>query len=77
METFKVEARSGDSYNHDSIKMKALGLTSDDYVEQRLTPDVMNRYPYTCISSVDFTKFSNDVSIYLYSDHLVNINTVT
>ncbi|KAL0896125.1 hypothetical protein ABMA27_012083 [Loxostege sticticalis] len=60
VETFKVEARSGDSYNHDSIKMKALGLTSDDYVEQRLTPDVMNRYPYTCISSVDFTKFSND-----------------
>ncbi|XP_063830347.1 uncharacterized protein LOC135079653 [Ostrinia nubilalis] len=61
VDAFRAEARCLDSYNyHDSIQMKPLGLTSDDYVEQRMTPAVMNRYPYTCISSVDFTKYSNE-----------------
>jgi hypothetical protein len=52
-----------------SIHMKALTLTCDDYVEQRVPPQILN--PYLCMNSLDFTKYSNSVSINFKSKNVL------
>lgn len=57
----ETEMKAAECYSQDNIQMKALGLTSDDYIEQRI-PEALNRYPYTCMNSLDFSQYNNDVS---------------
>lgn len=49
------------SYN-DGIEIKHLGLTSDDYIEERLLSYSLDYPTYNNISSIDLTKLNNDVS---------------
>lgn len=66
MEPFQVDVKSAEGYSsHDNIQMKVLGITPDDYIEQRV-PDALNKYPYPYTSSLDFTKYSNEVSFFFY-----------
>lgn len=40
------------------MELKALGLTSDDYIERRMPPYTFD-IPTTNITDIDFTKYSN------------------
>nr|XP_049698792.1 uncharacterized protein LOC110374652 [Helicoverpa armigera] len=44
----------------DDVRVKTLGLTSDDYIERRMPPYAFD-VPYTSISDIDLTKYSNDI----------------
>lgn len=54
------------SYN-DGIEIKHLGLTCDDYIEERVPAYSLDNSAYNNISSIDLTKLNNYVSTYTTS----------
>ncbi|KAJ8734330.1 hypothetical protein PYW07_014881 [Mythimna separata] len=44
----------------DDVELKTLRLTSDDYIERRMPPFAFD-VPYSNISDIDLTKYSNDI----------------
>lgn len=60
--------RTDNDHKHDcsnDVELKKLALTSDDYIERRMPPYTFD-VPYTNISDIDLTKYSNvSVSIHI------------
>lgn len=54
----KTKSSDESSYYGEDVEVKALGLTSDDYIERRMPPYTFD-VPYTNISDIDLTKYSN------------------
>ncbi|CAH0405718.1 unnamed protein product [Chilo suppressalis] len=57
MDILKTSFECNDG-GHNNIEIKALEITSDDYIERGLSSNML--YPYTCIDSLDFTSYNND-----------------
>ncbi|CAB3221577.1 unnamed protein product [Arctia plantaginis] len=51
---------TNESHDEYGMELKALGLTSDDYIERRMPPYSFD-IPHTNISDIDLTKYSNDI----------------
>lgn len=63
----KTKSLDESSYYGEDVEVKALGLTSDDYIERRMPPYTFD-VPYTNISDIDLTKYSNDIEPTCLSD---------
>ncbi|CAH0699344.1 unnamed protein product [Spodoptera exigua] len=56
----KTKSSDENSYYGDDVELKTLRLTSDDYIERQMPPYSFD-VPYTNISDIDLTKYSNDI----------------
>ncbi|XP_068628777.1 uncharacterized protein [Battus philenor] len=56
-----------DNYSNDSLGIKSLGLTTDDYIEQKAIPYNFNDKPYS-LNEIDFSKCNEDVEPTCLSD---------
>ncbi|CAH0600839.1 unnamed protein product [Chrysodeixis includens] len=59
MGTQRIDNDHRDYYGND-VELKKLALTSDDYIESRMPPYTFD-VPYTNISDIDLTKYSNEI----------------
>lgn len=73
LDGYKVENNHRlDSSQSNDISLKTLGLTCDDYVEQRVPQYNYDDLNYASINNINFVKYSNEVSI--ISDILIYEN---
>ena len=52
------KTNSNDNDYGDDVELKTLRITPDDYIERRMPPFAFD-VPYTNISDIDLTKYSN------------------